>query len=455
MCGLSRTWSEALLSQQHVGWNGRRSARNRPALKADPKLRSVSPSAAAPRGPLCCGTGRSDHLWVYRLLLTLHLRPFAACHAAFMRALSRSLCARRRAAAAKKAKAKRSSSIEGREEASASDMPPQASEKPPTGRGRGGGRVRGTRANKTGASSDPSSTADVGTGDSACRPAAEGALSKSDRKPPTSDGKSTVIRQRKPKASRKPSSPTSTPTAEALQDTDRPAPTETGADTVSGIAAATQPVLSSVKPKARKPPGRREALAKVAPAAESSDDALDTGGAGAATHCAHLSTEPGEDQGIPLHASSSAGRHLAASQGASSEQCWTAPAEDAWCYIVSSPEPCGVQESPQPGSVPLSPQQQDPAVLTCRAGDASKAALRIRSTKKVSAAHLRGMPVLLQRILGTHRPQMSGSRLLCTLAVSLVGRLHSKPSLYLTAGHIPAGWPGGQRRAASHQLAQL
>ena len=159
---------------------------------------------------------------------------------------------------------------------------------------------------------------------------------------------------------------------------------------MSGPAAASQPTLGSAKSKARKPPGRRKALAKVAPPAESSEDALDAGKAGAASHGAHVSTEPGEDQGIPLHAGSSAGRHLAASQGASSEQCWMAPAEDAWCYIASSPEPCGVQESPQPGAVRLSPQQQDPAGLTRRAGDTSKAALRVCSTKKVSAAHLHG-----------------------------------------------------------------
>ena len=409
MCSLTRTWSEALLSQQHVGWNGRRSARNRPALKADPKLRSVSPSAAAPMGPLCCGTGRSDHLRVFRLLLTLHLHSeSAACYAAFMCALSRSVCVYRRAAAAKKAEAKRSSSIEGREEASASDMPPRASEKPPSGRGRG--RVRGTRQKSTVASTDPSSAADVGTGDSTGKPAAERALSKVDRKAPTGDGKSRGIRQRKPKASRKPSSPTSIPTAEALQDTDRPVPTETEADTVPGPAAASQPALGSAKPKAEKPPGRRKALAKVAPPAESSEDALDTGKVGAATHGAGLSTEPGEGNGIPLHASSSAGRHLAASQGASPEQCWMAPAEDAWCYIASSPEPFGVQESPQPGAVPLSPQQQDPAGFSHRAGDASKAALRKCSTKKVSAAHLRGMPVPAAKDLGTHRPQI-----LCTL----------------------------------------
>ena len=39
MCGLERSWAEALLSEQHVGWSGRRTGRARPTLKADPKLR--------------------------------------------------------------------------------------------------------------------------------------------------------------------------------------------------------------------------------------------------------------------------------------------------------------------------------------------------------------------------------------------------------------------------------
>ncbi|CAK0782989.1 hypothetical protein CVIRNUC_006184 [Coccomyxa viridis] len=330
MCSLTRTWSEALLSQQHVGWNGRRSAKNRPALKADPKLR--------------------------------------------------------RAGAARKAEAKRSSSVEGREEASASDMPPQASENPPTGQGRGRGRVRGTRAKSTVASTDPSSTADVGTEDSTGKPAAEGALSKADRKPPTGDGKSRGIRQRKPRASRKPSSPTSTPTAEALQETDRPVPAKAGADTVPGPAAANQPALGSAKPKVRKPSGRRKALAKVASSGESSEDALNAGRAGAVSHGAGLSTETGKDVGIPLHASSPAGTHLAASQGASSEQCWMAPAEDAWCYIASSPEAPNVQGSSHPGALHLSQKQDHSVGLAGRAGDVSKAALRVCSTRKADLA---------------------------------------------------------------------
>ena len=39
MCGDERTWAEALLSEKHVGWAGRRSGRVRPNLKADPKLK--------------------------------------------------------------------------------------------------------------------------------------------------------------------------------------------------------------------------------------------------------------------------------------------------------------------------------------------------------------------------------------------------------------------------------
>lgn len=364
------------------------------------------------------------------------VHPFssAACCAALMCVLSRSLCACRRAAAARKAEAKRSSSVEGREEASASDMPPQASENPPTGRGRGRGRVRGTRAKSTVASTDPSSTADVGTEDSTGKPAAVGALSKADRKPPTGDGKSRGIRQRKPGASRKPSSPTSTPTAEALQETDRPVPAKAGADTVPGPAAANQPALGSAKPKVRKPSGRRTALAKVASSGESSEDALDAGRAGAVSHGAGLSTETGKDVGIPLHASSPAGTHLAASQGASSEQCWMAPAEDAWCYIASSPEAPNVQGSPHPGALHLSQKQDHSVGLAGRAGDVSKAALRVCSTRKVSVAHLHGMPVSAAKDPGTHRPQILRSRFCCTLAVSPVGALHSKSSL------VPDSW---------------
>ncbi len=42
MCGDERTWAEALLSEKHIGWAGRRSGRVRPTLKADPKLKYVT-----------------------------------------------------------------------------------------------------------------------------------------------------------------------------------------------------------------------------------------------------------------------------------------------------------------------------------------------------------------------------------------------------------------------------
>ena len=49
MCGQERTWAEALLSERHMGWNGRRTGRVRPALKADPKLRcACHPTILAP-----------------------------------------------------------------------------------------------------------------------------------------------------------------------------------------------------------------------------------------------------------------------------------------------------------------------------------------------------------------------------------------------------------------------
>ena len=172
---------------------------------------------------------------------------------------------------------------------------------------------------------------------------------------------------------------------------------------MSGLAAAGQPVAGSAKPKARKPPGRRKALARVAAPSESSEDMLDMDKAGAASPGALLSPEPADDQGMPLHANSSAGRHLAASQGAGSEHHWMAPAEDAWCYIASSPKPPSVHGSPQPGALPLSTQQQFPAGLAGGAGDASKATPHVCSMKKVSVAHMQGMPVIAAKDLGTHR----------------------------------------------------
>ena len=41
MCGDERTWADALLSERHIGWAGRRSGKVRPILKADPKLKCV------------------------------------------------------------------------------------------------------------------------------------------------------------------------------------------------------------------------------------------------------------------------------------------------------------------------------------------------------------------------------------------------------------------------------
>ena len=191
---------------------------------------------------------------------------------------------------------------------------------------------------------------------------------------------------------------------------------------MSDPAAASQPMLGSAKPKAREPPGRRKALAKIAFPTESSKDVLDVGRAGAASQGALLSPEPGEDEGTLLHASSPAGRHLAASQDASSEQRWVAPAEDVWCYIASSPEAHCVQGSRQPSR---------------RAGDASKAALPICSIQKVSVAHLKGIPVIAAKKHGAHRLWASSS---CVCAPwQSHSQVDSTPSWCLTARHIPAG----------------
>ena len=48
MCGDERTWAEALLSEKHIGWAGRRSGRVRPTLKADAKLKYANCPSAVP-----------------------------------------------------------------------------------------------------------------------------------------------------------------------------------------------------------------------------------------------------------------------------------------------------------------------------------------------------------------------------------------------------------------------